>query len=197
MDSKYKTCFPELLTDRFQLRRYFSSANPTLLGIENICQRNLSDIKQQVGSVIDAVVKARNVVGRAKWRTMGFEDLGTLARVVEESLLVTESERYHRLSWLRTWMFWLDLRQFMYGAEEHVLSGLFYVLLLAIVPLFPVKYRTSLRSVCMERIQASLEAFVDDPSWTEEAAFLGGIVSEEFEMEKKEMSLLQRGMEML
>jgi hypothetical protein len=85
----------------------------------------------------------------------------------------------------------------MYGAEENVLSGLFYALLLAIVPIFPERYRISLRSVCINRIRVNMEVIVDDQSWAEEAAFLDGVVSEEIEMENKEMRILQWGMEML
>jgi hypothetical protein len=60
------------------------------------------------------------------------------------------------------------LRQTSDGAEEHILTGHFYALLLAIVPIFPTRYRESLAQACQRRMRVARQAIVDDTTLVEE-----------------------------
>ena len=99
------------------------------------------------------------LIGLEKWRGNGFTELEKLivsveAAVSEESDMVT----YHRLAWLRTWLFWIDLRRTTTGDEQMALSAHFYSLVLVIVPLFPVKYSEGLIEICLKRIEGACKA---------------------------------------
>ncbi|KAG0649481.1 hypothetical protein D0Z07_4504 [Hyphodiscus hymeniophilus] len=151
-DSKYPTLFPDLLGERFQLRKFSSMSNPTIHAIPE--DRGL--MRRRVTSITDSILDARGIIGTVKWQASGFAALETLARTVDFALsLEDEIETYHQLAWLRSWMFWIDLRQTDDSKQEHMLNVHFYALLLAVVPLFPARYQESLAEACKRIIQVA------------------------------------------
>jgi hypothetical protein len=125
---------------------------------------------KRVNSIIESIVAVKDAIGSAKWRGTGFAALETLARTIDAALcLEDEIEAYHQLAWLRSWMFWIDLRQTNGGTEEHILTGHFYALLLAVVPIFPARYQQSLADACQRRIRAARQAISEGASLIEEA----------------------------
>ena len=120
-------------------------------------------MRQQVAAVLESIDNTKKIIGLSEWRAVGLEELGKLGKTIDNALSMTsEAERYHQLAWLRSWMFWIDLRKENAGKEQIFLSAHFYALLLAIVPIFPARYRGSLAQVCSGRIQAAKEAMLDD-----------------------------------
>ncbi|KAH8594301.1 hypothetical protein B0O99DRAFT_687940 [Bisporella sp. PMI_857] len=172
--SNFKTVYPDLLTDRFQLRQFASVTN----GSTPRSTFDESILTERVTAVLDSIAYSKNVIGIAKWRAAGFEDLGRLAQVVRDAIFLGESDRYHQLAWLRSWMFWVDLRQLKGLNEEHIMSALFYALLLAIVPVFPTRYLASLSTVCVRRIQTVIDIVFGDAEWAHEVLFLSRIMLE-------------------
>jgi hypothetical protein len=165
-DSKFPTVFPDLLGERFQLRQFSSMSNFTSTAAPE--DRGL--IKEGVSSITDSIVGVKDVISSVKWRETGFAALEILARTIDAALyLEDEIEVYHQLAWLRSWMFWIDLRQTNGGIEEHLLTGHFYALLLAVVPIFPVRYQESLAAACRSRIQAARQAVNEDAASIREA----------------------------
>jgi hypothetical protein len=164
-DFKFPTVFPDLLGERFQLRRFSSMSNSS----SPAAPEDRSLMKERVNSIIESIVDAKDVIGSARWEGAGFAALETLARTIDGALCLEDDvETYHQLAWLRSWMFWIDLRQTSDGAEEHILTGHFYALLLAIVPIFPTRYRESLAQACQRRMRVARQAIVDDTTLVEE-----------------------------
>jgi hypothetical protein len=103
-------------------------------------------------------MNVNTAIGIQKWRTSGFEALERLACTVHAALSLTnEIEAYHQLAWLRSWMFWIDLRRTDGGDEQLALGGHFYALVLAVVPLFPTRYSEPLINVCIKKIDAAVQ----------------------------------------
>jgi hypothetical protein len=164
-DAKYPTIFPDLLGERFQLQKF--SAKPNFTSAVAPVDRDV--MKEPVNSIIKSILDAKEVIGSVKWRGAGFAALETLARTIAFAIsLKDEIETYHQLAWLRSWMFWFDLRQTSDGDEENILTGHFYALLLAVVPIFPARYQESLAEACRRRIRAARQAISEDPALVEE-----------------------------
>ena len=118
-DSKFPTVFPDLLGERFQLRKFSSMSNCA----SQAPPEGGSVTKKRVSSITDSIVDVKGVIGTAKWHRAGFAALETLAHTIYTALsLENEIETYHQLAWLRSWMFWIDLRQIDGGKEEHMLN---------------------------------------------------------------------------
>jgi hypothetical protein len=163
-DSKFLTVFPDLLGERFQLRQFSSMSNYS----SPAAPEDRSLIKQRIKSIIDSIVGVKDTIGSTKWCGAGFGALEKLARTIDSALcLEDEIERYHQLSWLRSWMFWVDLRQTNEGKEEHTLTGHFYALLLAVVPIFPARYQESLAEACRRKMRVARLAISDDTTCVE------------------------------
>ncbi|KUJ06761.1 uncharacterized protein LY89DRAFT_790157 [Mollisia scopiformis] len=154
-DLKYKTIFPDLVGHRFQFRKFSSSSDPN----PHEMPKDRDLMRQGVSTIMNSISNAKSVIGLAKWHSTGFGCLETLARSINSAVsLENEVEAYHQLAWLRSWMFWIDLRQFDDSKEEHMLTAHFYGLLLAVVPIFPARYQQSLAEACRRMIQLSQEA---------------------------------------
>ena len=109
------------------------------------------------------------LLGLEKWKEVGFADLEKLAFSVEAALdEESDTVAYHRLAWLRTWMFWVDLRRTTSGDEQVSLSAHFYALVLVVVPLFPAKYSDGLIEVCLKKIEGAVEAVTSEKFGLEE-----------------------------
>ena len=163
--SKFPTVFPDLLGERFQLRQFSSTPNPS----SPAAPKDRDLMKQRVKSAVESIVKTKSVIGEAKWQGAGFAALETLAHTIDTALcLENEFEAYHQLAWLRSWMFWIDLRRTSSGPEEHMLSGHFYELLLAVLPIFPARYQESLAQACRRIMQMARQAIIDDTALVEE-----------------------------
>jgi hypothetical protein len=121
--------------------------------------------------VNESILSVSMVFGFQRWRTVGFYDLEQLAKSVDKALGAgSDSETYHQMSWLRTWLFWMDLRKANSDDEQFVLEALFYALILTVAPLFPARYRESLVEVSTEKIR-----FADaelEPRWKGEFGLL-------------------------
>jgi len=125
-------------------------------------------VKERVSSITNSIVDMKGIIGIVKWRGVGFEALEKLARTIDRALsLENEIETYHQLAWLRSWMFWIDLRQTDGGKEEHMLNFHFYALLLAVVPIFPARYQESLAEACRRRIRVDRRAISEDTAFPE------------------------------
>jgi len=115
-------------------------------------------MQQRVRSLISSVVTLRDGIGPSRWRSIGFSDLEQLAWSVDSALsLNSESEIFHKLAWLRSWMFWIELRQPTESDEQKALTSYFYALVMSIVPLFPARFSESLTNVCVSRMEAMLQ----------------------------------------
>lgn len=91
--------------------------------------------------VLGYICDATRIFGVQKWREAGFEMLEKLAHSVDTGLSAnSEAETYHQLAWLRSWLFWVDLRKMSKCDEQVLLTALFYALVLSVVPLFPAMY---------------------------------------------------------
>lgn len=120
-------------------------------------------MQQRVQSLISSMLSLKDVIGQAQWRSIGFSDLEQLAWSVDTALsLYSESEAYHKLAWLRSWMFWIELRQPNEGDEQKALTFYFYALVLSIVPLFPARYSESLTNVCVSRMEVMLQGMNEE-----------------------------------
>jgi hypothetical protein len=115
-------------------------------------------MKHRVKEITDSILNILQLLGLEKWKEIGFADLEKLAFSVEAALdEESDIAAYHRLAWLRTWMFWVDLRRTTSGDEQMALSAHFYALVLVVVPLFPVKYSEGLIEVCFKKIEGASE----------------------------------------
>ena len=93
-------------------------------------------------------------------------------------LSLDETDRYHELACLRSWLFWVELRRAESGTEESAVTGLFYALFLAIVLMFPPRYVASLSQVCRNRIKATVKVLEAEREWVDHASFLEGVLDE-------------------
>ena len=126
-------------------------------------------MRSRIKEITNSILNILQLIGLEKWRENGFTDLEKLifsveAAVSEESDIVA----YHRLAWLRTWLFWVDLRRTTTGDEQMALSAHFYSLVLVIVPLFPVKYSEGLIEICLKRIEGACKAVNNEKFGLEE-----------------------------
>jgi hypothetical protein len=111
--------------------------------------RRLNEIK-------DSILNILAVLGLERWNEIGFAELEKLVFSVEAAISEdSDIVAYHRLAWLRTWMFWIDLRRISSGDEQMALSAHFYALVLVAVPLFPAKYSESLIDICYKKIETA------------------------------------------
>lgn len=94
------------------------------------------------------------------WRAIGFQDLEQLAHTVLEAISMSESEIFGKLAWLRSWMFWIELRRTDGEDEQLALNCHFYALAAAAVPFYPAQCRSSL----MRSNTSKMEKFMDDMS---------------------------------
>lgn len=131
----------------------------------------------RIQAVCDSITNAQNVIGMDKWKAGDFPFLKNLTQQVQEALNLNEYESYHRLACLRSWLFWVELRGANNGLEDVVVTGLFYALVLAILPIFPPRYMQSISNVCTSRIQATVQAICLEFDWIEQESFLTGVVS--------------------
>lgn len=167
-DSKFPTVFPDLLGERFQLRKFSSMSNSSSQAASFTASGLLypddrGRMKKRVRSITTSITDAKGVIDTVKWHGAGFAALEKLGRTIETALsLEDEIETYHQLAWLRSWMFWIDLRQTDDSKEEHMLDFHFYALLLAVVPIFPARYRESLAEACKRRIRVAKQAISED-----------------------------------
>ncbi len=110
-------------------------------------------MKQYVAEVSELILTTSSLIGLAKWRAAGFEELGILAQSVAGALCETDDvEQYHQLAWLHSWLFWIDLRKTNDAPEQLLLTAFFYGLVLAVLPLFPARYLQVLVEICIEKI---------------------------------------------
>lgn len=104
-----------------------------------------------------------SLIGLPKWRAVGFEELEKLVQSVSDALCETdEVEQYHQLAWLRSWLFWIDLRKTNNSPEQLLLTATFYGLVLAVLPLFPERYLQSLIEICVEKIENTQRVLGED-----------------------------------
>lgn len=75
---------------------------------------------------------------------------------------VDEVEQYHQLAGLRSWLFWTDMRKTDDAVEQILLTAHFYGLVLAVMPVFPARYKETLVEICAEKIDRALRALDDD-----------------------------------
>lgn len=163
-DSKFPTIFPDLLRERFQLRQLSSMSNSS----SPVAPEDRIPMKQRVKSIIDSIVSVKDTIGSTKWCGAGFGALEKLARTIDAALCLEEKiEAYHQLAWLRSWMFWIDLRQTNEGKEEHILTGHFYALLQAVVPIFLARYQESLAEACRRMVRVARYAISEDTTYVE------------------------------
>ncbi|TVY68745.1 hypothetical protein LSUE1_G009769 [Lachnellula suecica] len=154
---KVETTCPEPLGEDFQLRSFMMQSN------NSAPSTSWPAMQQRMQSFITSVMILNNAIGLQSWRSIGFEDLEQLARIVDATLsLESESEVFHKLAWLRSWMFWIELRRPNESDEQQVLTCYFYALVLAVVPLFPAKYSESLMRVCAGRIEGVLQGLSEE-----------------------------------
>ena len=107
---------------------------------------------------MNSVTALGNTIGQPSWRSIGFSDLVQLAWSVDTALsLESESETFHKLAGLRSWMFWIELGRRNEGDEQQALTCYFYALLLSVLPLFPARYSESLANVCVNRMEGMLQ----------------------------------------
>jgi hypothetical protein len=141
------------------MRRFSQNANPDALPLprcNNSMERRIKEITESICNILQ-------FLGPEKWREVGFADLEKLAFSVEVALNEeSDTAAYHRLAWLRTWMFWVDLRRATTGDEQVSLSAHFYALVLVVVPLFPAKYSEGLTQVCLKKIEGACEAVTSE-----------------------------------
>lgn len=120
-------------------------------------------MQQRVQSLVSSVVAVKDIVGHSKWRSIGFADLEQLAWSVDSAIsLESESEAYHKLAWLRSWLFWIELRKPNQGDEQHILACYFYALILSVVSFFPAQYSESLTNVCVRRMEVMLQGMNEE-----------------------------------
>jgi hypothetical protein len=116
-------------------------------------------MKRLVKGITDSILNILQVLGLEKWKEIGFADLKRLAFSVEAAISEDlDTAAYHRLSWLRTWMFWIDLRRTTRSDEQVALTAHFYALVLVMVPLFPGKYSEGLINVCLRKTDDANDA---------------------------------------
>lgn len=126
-------------------------------------------MNRRIKEITESMCNILQLVGLEKWKEIGFADLEKLAFSVETAIEEeSDTAAYHRLAWLRTWMFWVDLRRTTSGDEQVSLSAHFYALVLVVVPLFPAKYSEGLVEVCFKKIEAACEAGVNEKFGLEE-----------------------------
>jgi hypothetical protein len=130
---KYKTTFPDLMGNRFQLLNFSLISNSP----PHEMPKDRSIISQEINSVLNSIGEAQESIGSAKWQSIGFASLETLARSINCAILLDdEIEAYHQLAWLRSWMFWIDLRQTDDSKEEHMLDDFSMLFCLLLCPSF-------------------------------------------------------------
>ncbi|KAE8454180.1 hypothetical protein EG329_005105 [Mollisiaceae sp. DMI_Dod_QoI] len=125
--SKHQTIYPDFCGSSLQLRRFSLRANPatTPLPIDKPIMRS------HVHLVLDCILGASRIFGLQKWRQTGFEDLEKLTKSVDAALAAeSDAATYHQLAWLRSWLFWMDLRKSNIGDDQMLLGALFYALVL-------------------------------------------------------------------
>ncbi|KAE9364810.1 hypothetical protein N431DRAFT_111360 [Stipitochalara longipes BDJ] len=163
--NKLSTAYPALLSDAFQMRRFSQKANLNAVPLP----RNNETMKHRVKEITESICNILQLLGLEKWKAIGFADLEKLAFSVEAALDEdSDAAAYHRLAWLRTWMFWIDLRRTTSGDEQVALSAHFYALVLVVVPLFPAKYFEGLIEVCFKKIEGACEVVVNEKLGLEE-----------------------------
>jgi hypothetical protein len=159
----WKTAYPELIGEEFQLQG-FSTIDDT-----SALWRFGDRIEDRVSKIIESIQAATNVMAPEIWSAIGFQDLEQLAyTVLEATPLETESATYDKLAWLRSWMFWIELRRTNGENEQRALNCHFYALLAAVVPMFPARYQNSLLQSSTSKMRKIMDEMDD-----EEAAEFG------------------------
>lgn len=116
---------------------------------------------QKVAQVLNIIQTMAPLLGPEKWQTLGFDDLEQLALTLAEATrLKSDSESYHKLAWLRSWMFCIETTVTK-GDEQLALSCLFYALVSATVPLFPARYSNTLPHRCANSMETTIAEIAD------------------------------------
>lgn len=150
-DRNIPTAYPDLLGEHFP-RTNFTSIEPST---------NREGMYQEVEEILNSIRATALLLGPEKWQTLEFWDLEQLALTVAEAIrLESDSESYHKLAWLRSWMFWIESRDNK-DEEQLVLSCLFYALISATAPLFPARYSNTLPPRCAERMETMIAEMAD------------------------------------
>ncbi|CZR69269.1 uncharacterized protein PAC_19169 [Phialocephala subalpina] len=163
--SKLRTVYPDFCGSSFQLRSFSLRSNLATPPLP----ANKLQIRTRVKLVLDSIFSASCIFGLQKWREAEFEALEKLANSVDAALAAeSDDDTYHQLAWLRSWLFWMDLRKANTCDEQVLLGALFYALVLTVVPLFPARYAESLVEVGEEKIRrADLELRQSEGKWEE------------------------------
>jgi hypothetical protein len=177
MEGRFKSIYPDLLGEKFRLRRFYSTTTSTSEFFATQLPSE-TEIMCRTESVIKSVTDAKNAIGEDLWQAGDMPYLRDLAKLVRDAICLSDYDRYHQLACFRSWLFWVELRAARNGLEDVVVTGLFYALLLAVVPIFPSRYICSISNVCRNRIQVTIDAIVLDLNWIEHAVFLTEVVSE-------------------
>lgn len=125
-----------------------SSANP----MSPALPRDGQKMMQRISSIKSMISHTRkHHISRST--PTGFKALADLTTSVENAICMpTEDEIFHGLAWLRSLLFWIDLRMDNVGDDQLALTATFYALVLSVLPLFPAKYSMCLRDVCVSKM---------------------------------------------
>jgi hypothetical protein len=146
--------YPELLGEHFQFQGYSPVENETV----SMLSKSAELMEHRVNEVINSIRAAARFMAPEVGCAIGFQDLEQLARTVLESMSMdSESESYDKLAWLRSWMFWIELRRTNGENEQLVLNCHFYALVAAVVALYPARYWNSLPRTCIAKIGTSID----------------------------------------
>lgn len=151
----FDTIYPDFLGPNFQMWYISSTANP----LSPPLPRDDPMMMQHVLEIKSLLAYTRkHHIRQSNWTPTGFEALTDLTALVEDAIrLPTEDEIFHGLAWLRSWLFWVDLRRDNVGDDQLALTAIFYALVLAVLPLFPPKYSVCLKDVCISKMEAATQ----------------------------------------
>ena len=149
----FLTAYPDLLGQRFQMWYIASTANP----MSTPLPRDGPKMMQRILDIKSLISHTRKH-HIARSTPTGFKALADLTTSVEDAICMSsEDEIFHGLSWLRSWLFWIDLRQDNVGDDQLALTAIFYALVLSVLPLFPSKYSMCMRDVCVSKMVGAKE----------------------------------------
>jgi hypothetical protein len=120
-------------------------------------------VQRRVNEVIHSIQEAASVMAPETWRAIGFKDLEQLGYIVLDAISAQSvSVSYDKLAWLRSWMFWIELRRTNGENEQLALSCYFYALVAAAVPLFPRRYQNSLAQTSSAKMEKLMAGMTED-----------------------------------
>lgn len=142
-----ETAFPRMLSNQLSQSTLSGSNYLEYADDESVLVEQLEALTRRMEST-------RESVGETTWCNTGLNDISRLAKSVKTALFCgSDAERYHELTWLRSWLFWFELRHTGYGEDWRTLTAWFYELLLVAVPMFPLSYQASLLQLCQCRLR--------------------------------------------